>query len=718
MTIKTSIFAFVTFLLATTLFAQQETYIVIKASFSSDRYDEFAPAIYKNGIVFCTNRVSGTVNYSTNENEGFYKIFFVDTTASGKWHSPALFSKEIRTKLNDGPATFNSTFDTVFFSRNIVTDKRLKSLAPSKNKLGLYFAVFDGRKWAKISELRFNSDWFNITMPCLSPDGERLFFASDRPDGYGGLDLYFCQWKNGYWDNPVNLGPMINTKGNEGYPFITKGGELFFSSDGHKGYGKKDIFLSRFADTAWLAPVALDPPLNSEFDDFGIIFDQKMKQGYFSSNRERKSLDIFYFENNFQQHFYSSDQRENQYCYTFKNDESIAIDSTNLLYEWDFGDGIKSYGENAHHCFPGPGEYVIKLNIVDRSTGHYYFEKLISKLEIKEIEQPFITSLDVSIMGDTLIFDGLKSNFPGWEIIDYYWDFGDGKRGKGTKVKHAYSSPGNYAVKLGLVLNQDSTGIVRSVSGMKNVRIFQDYRYLTEYNESIKYVNITFPEVGSYDHTFMKEIYSASKDLEKGAVFQLEVLSTTTRIGADNTVFKPLVDKYFVREVIKPEAGIYCYVVDESDNLADLYLTFKDLIGFGFAGSKIQTYIPNTLAEQELLMIKKVYGTSTDDLFWKNDYRLSALGMAMLDQISVLLKKYSDLNLIIAIHTDNIGSPASNLILSRNQTKAMVNYLSNKGINREKLISEGFGGSRPIALNLSMEGRKKNRRLELFLILE
>ena len=215
-----------------------------------------------------------------------------------------------------------------------------------------------------------------LSTPWLSPDGKRLYFASDKPGGYGGSDLYYCQWKGDYWDNPVNLGPEINTKGNEAYPFINPAGELFFSSDGHPGLGGKDIFFSRYADTAWLAPVRLDPPINSQYDDFGIITDSSMSEGYFSSKRS-KSIDIYHFKTNFPQIFYVENQKSNQYCFKFNDDRSIKIDSMNLQYEWDFGDGRKQTEHIVEHCFPGPGNYLVKQTVIERKTGKIYLFKII-----------------------------------------------------------------------------------------------------------------------------------------------------------------------------------------------------------------------------------------------------------------------------------------------------------------------------------------------------
>ena len=250
------------------ILAQEEVYSVKKANFSSGRYDEFSPVYYNGGLVFCSDQNSRLLfSYSTSQNEGLFKINYIDTT---RWSNSnvRLFSSSLTSRFNDGPVTFSPGGDTIYYSRNLVVEGGHKEVSGNRNKLGLFYAVLDGDKWTDINEMRFNSDSYNITTPYLSPDGRQLFFASDKPDGFGGSDIFMCRWNNGYWGNPENLGPVINTKGNEAYPFINQNGEIFFSSDGHEGLGGKDIFFSKFIDSAWITPVRLESPVNSRSNDF------------------------------------------------------------------------------------------------------------------------------------------------------------------------------------------------------------------------------------------------------------------------------------------------------------------------------------------------------------------------------------------------------------------------------------------------------------------
>ena len=208
------------------LSAQTETYTVTKAPFSSDMYDEFCPVFYKNGIVFTSNRKSASVSeYETASGSSTFDIKYVDTTGKVTWRKTQLFSKQLMTPLNEGPVTFNSTYDTIYFARNLMVDGKSSELSTPRNKIGIFTANLNGNSWTRIRELRFNNEWYNISTPWLSSDSKRLFFASDKPDGYGGSDLYFCNWQGDYWGEPVNMGPVINTPGNEAYPYVNPAGE-------------------------------------------------------------------------------------------------------------------------------------------------------------------------------------------------------------------------------------------------------------------------------------------------------------------------------------------------------------------------------------------------------------------------------------------------------------------------------------------------------------
>ena len=705
-----------TFSLQQIIVAQQETYTIKKAPFSSDEYDEYSPVFYKNGIVFCTNRNGSLSNYSSSQNKRLFKINFIDTTGKVKWQNSKLFSKSLKTKLNDGPVTFNIAGDTIYYSRNLEVDNKSGNLSSARNKLGIFYAIKEGKDWTKIRELRSNNEWYNVTTPWLSPDGKRLYFASDKPDGFGGSDLYYCQWKGDYWDDPVNLGPVINTAGNEAYPFINPAGELFFASDGHPGLGGKDIFFSRFSDSNWLTPVRLDAPINSQYDDFGIITDSLIAEGYFSSNRD-KSLDIFHFETNFPQIFYATAQKENTYCFSFSDSGAIVIDTLKLKYLWDFGDGTKASGAVVKHCFKSAGQYSIRLDIMDRSTGNLFFSKLAYNLDLRDYVQPYINSQDAAITGEAIDFDGLKSNLPGYEILGYVWDFGDGTRLRGESVKHTFKETGEYLVNLGVTLKSDSSGNIHNTGVTKKISIVNDQRERNSFLIERARLLDELPDVRNYSNAVFKSFYSAEKGFAQSAVFQVELLSSKTKIEVNSNIFRNVPKKYEVKEFFNQVTGTYSYIADRQINLMATYIAYKEMLGYGFKEARTKIEILQDPAAKELNSLKKIFGVSTDSYFDRYG-RLTSTAYLLLDQVTRIMNKYPEIRLEVAVHSDNTGSPQSKLSLSQRYAKVITDYLINKGIDSNRLISKGFGGTRPIAPNYLEKDRALNRRVDFNIIRE
>ena len=125
-------------------------------------------------------------------------------------------------------------------------------------------------------------------MACLSPDNRELYFVSNRPGGYGGMDIWVSDFEDGLWQPPKNLGPEINTPGNEITPFLHIDNQtLFFASDGHQGMGGTDFFMSkRINDTTWSKPINMGYPINTTADEMSICVSVDGKKVYFASDRD------------------------------------------------------------------------------------------------------------------------------------------------------------------------------------------------------------------------------------------------------------------------------------------------------------------------------------------------------------------------------------------------------------------------------------------------
>ncbi len=688
---------------------QQASYSVRVTDFSSSEYDEFCPVYYNHGLVFCTNRAKSSISsYIDSKGQSQVKIYYIDTTSTkGRWKNSKLLTKSLTTKFNDGPVTFSRNRDTIYFSRNLLVNGGLDKISNSSS-------VYSQNCWSKIKELRFNSERYNITTPALSPDGKILFFASDMPGGYGGSDLYSCEWKGDYWDEPVNLGPEINTRGNEAYPFMNEQGELFFSSDSLPGIGGKDIFVTAYIDNKWVTPVHLDEPVNSKFDDFGIIADSTTTEGYFSSNRNG-SLDIFHFRTRVPQVFFAPLQKENNYCFQFADSGSILADTLNLRYVWNFGGGEKAYGQVVRHCFKGPGNYSVRLDIVDKSTGNLFFSKLSYNLVLSDYIQPCISSPDFAVRGEPVIFDGAKSNLPGFVISDYTWDFGDGTRVQGEKASHVFKTNGDFRVRLGLTMRSLSNGDIHTTGISKKVLIFNSEQERDKYSSQLSGRKSVLTGVDKYENAIISGLFSAESEYKKDAVFEVELLNSNTRIGVLSSLFSSIPGAYRVMEKYDSKAAVYRYIIDEQLSLMLTYNSFHQAISSGFRSAHVITEQENDAASKELNSLKKIFGLSTDIYFDKNS-RLTSEAFLVLDQVYKILSKYSTLKLEVDVHTDDTGLPADKLKLSQQYAQIIARYLLNKGLDHNRLVVNGFGGSAPVAANNTEKGRTLNRRVEFLII--
>ncbi len=209
------------------------------------------------------------------------------------------FSDALNSRYHEGPVTFSRDGSRIIFTRNNSSEGRASQSAEGVTKLKLYSARLENGLWTDIAELPFNSDEYSVGHPSLSRDDQLLYFASDMPGGSGGTDLYVSRNQNGRWGKPTNLGPDINTKGSEFFPFVDDGGNLYFATDGRKGLGKLDVFYANLSTAATGLKVKsiehLPAPINSTEDDFGLIADRDRRGGYLSSSRRNGNDDIYRF---------------------------------------------------------------------------------------------------------------------------------------------------------------------------------------------------------------------------------------------------------------------------------------------------------------------------------------------------------------------------------------------------------------------------------------
>jgi len=208
------------------------------------------------------------------------------------------FSKELKTWMHESNAVFTKDGKTIYFTRNNSKNGNKRKNEEKISNLQIFKAELVNGKWKNITSLPFNSDNYSVEHPALSADEKTLYFASDMPGTLGSFDIFSVNVNLGAFDIPKNLGPIINTDKREQFPFVSKDNKLYFSSDGHLGYGSLDVFVSEIDGKEYKKPVNIGLPLNSNSDDFSFNIDSDIKEGYFASNRAggKGSDDIYQFK--------------------------------------------------------------------------------------------------------------------------------------------------------------------------------------------------------------------------------------------------------------------------------------------------------------------------------------------------------------------------------------------------------------------------------------
>ena len=255
---------------------------------------DFGPSFYKDGqIFFCSNREPlGRIRIKDKwTGVNFLQIYIGKPDAKGDITIAELMpDRSPNGKYHEGPATYDEKSDQLYITRSNYTKAHVNASSDHTVNLKLYRMGYipAEKKWADTltEAVPFNDKEYSVEHPALSPDGQTLYFASDKPGGFGGVDLYkSVKDQSGNWSAPVNLGPAINTSGDDMFPFVANDGTLYFASNGHVGLGGLDIYSSTPSNEGWTAPANLGFPINTNSDDFGYIIAKDNKNGYFVSNR-------------------------------------------------------------------------------------------------------------------------------------------------------------------------------------------------------------------------------------------------------------------------------------------------------------------------------------------------------------------------------------------------------------------------------------------------
>lgn len=264
--------------------ARGSRYVVKQAKLFNSRRADFCPMYLGADCdqIYYTSTTEKATGDKKSEITGMKNadVFFSKKNEKGEWERPEPVVGELNTEFDEGIVAFSPDAQTMY-----LTKARRELNAPTS--VEIYTSTRSDAKWSAPVKFEITADTLStFGHPAVSPDGEYLYFVSDMPGGYGGKDIWRISLKERQ-GSLVNLGPDINTEGNDDFPYVRSDGSLYFSSDGHPGMGGLDIFRATAvgdpADLRWEVE-NMGFPINSAGDDFGITFG-KGEDGFFSSNR-------------------------------------------------------------------------------------------------------------------------------------------------------------------------------------------------------------------------------------------------------------------------------------------------------------------------------------------------------------------------------------------------------------------------------------------------
>jgi outer membrane protein OmpA-like peptidoglycan-associated protein len=243
----------------------------------------YSPYLYNGGMIFSSP--SGTGELDPYTNKPYTNLYFTKREGAA-WAAPSVL-EGLNGNYHDGVAATSPAGTTIIFTRSFMLESG--RIAGNESKVS-NTQLYSSRRgsdgiWEKPTILPFCDNKYMFAHPTFSSDGKTLYFATDMPGGFGGMDIWVVKMTDNIWGTPMNLGGNINSVGNEVFPSLRKDDELYYSSDAIENLGGLDIMMSANRNGIWERPVHMSYPINSSTDDFSVAWNPDGKTGYFTSDR-------------------------------------------------------------------------------------------------------------------------------------------------------------------------------------------------------------------------------------------------------------------------------------------------------------------------------------------------------------------------------------------------------------------------------------------------
>lgn len=757
--------------------SQTPMYAIANVTSVNTEASEISPAYFDKGIMFVSDRGQKDVLYGENDGatgRAFYAIYYTQANVlsedSVKFGKAKKLQEKINKDFHNGPISVTADGSQMAFNR---VDRKLKLRTKNfTNKPQIFFCNRNGKSWSAPKAFQHNNEKFAYAHPALSPDGNTLYFSSDLAGGVGGMDIWYCKKENGNWTEPQNAGPTVNSPGNDLFPYMRKDGILFFSSDGHPGFGGLDIFSSHLDKGVFGEAVNQGSVLNGSTDDFGIVFDAEGTRGYFVSDRAggKGADDIYSFKvtskfTNIRGTLLSG-KSQNQFLpntqveLLTKDGKSVKTTTTdqNGNFRFDNLPSDQSYivrlneedpaiAARPKYYMSDDNQKLIRVTVMDETGGKFTFQNLPADPS----GLPQLTADDeyLTIAGN-LISDGDPPQPIANTLVNLEDEKGNVVQTTTTNEFGAFAfthipPDKTYIVKLDDAadpkLSPNSTVSITNKSGNKVMTTRPDangkfqFRILPEDKTTISAMSVEDTDLRMDMRGVLTGADSAHTVLantkvnilnDKGQVVQT---TTTDDKGYFNFVNLPSDQAYVmsVDNVSDPSLAAFgkLYVRDEEGKVVKVLRMGK--------GGKFEfrvlpldkTTLGYVYVEDPWLQVLQMRAKQKADslLIIENiyyDYGSADILPAAeitLEKVARVMQLDPTITIEISSHTDSRATSDYNQKLSLKRAQNVVNYLVKRGIDKKRLTAVGFGETRLLngckdGVECSEDDHAKNRRTE------
>ncbi len=637
---------------------------------SNDRLHTY----YSNGFLF--NRVKGlNDNYSKN---------FLFTNIDVDYQELKDFNFKDPQKREVASASYHYTSKTLYYEATYHKKKKLNFNGYDHS--GIYMARQDVRSgnWIDFKDFIFNNIQFTIMQPCISKDGKRLYFVSDMPGGYGGLDIYYSELKNFTWSVPVNLGEHVNTPYDDVYPFVYEDKKLYFSTEGRAGLGGLDIFEFDLI-TANEAAENIGAPYNSSGDDFGLKKLPKTDYGFFNSNRK-----------------YINSTDENVYQFTvikiparfipvrvIDSVKNQVVSNVKLTVYTDKTKDVSFYLLTAGFT----SELKFEINEIYKITASVPGYDDISKtLKISKNQKELVLYINTNSEKNNSVLLGTNCNATG-----YFTSFINKEKLKDVKV---------------LLIDLRDNKTVDSVMTDENGRYF--FKNLVPNNVySLSYSKYGYDPNGKYITT--PSIDKIITDPHMGNIITNFIMyeNGKIQIPVDNKINNVAIEKVEkVKEVEKVEKPKNVLPITEA--IVEVKPPVTAPVVVPIKQPIIETKAIDIPLKIENRKITKVY-------FKRNTYQLNDVTLAVLNKYLEALNDNPNAIIVIVSHTDAFGDAEYNRKLSIRRANETANHFIKNGVDPKRIFAWGKGETQPLfvcdeTVKCSPKQIQANRRTEIKII--